>query len=123
MKDRNFVHLVGYVGHKPETSADNRRVSFALATNQVWQDANGAKQIRTTWHSIVCWSLIADQVCELMNNGLLDKGSRVMVTGEMRLYEWKREDGTTDSRTDIIADGVAVYPRVRIKMEQDENRG
>jgi len=88
------VILVGNVGQDPElrhTTNGNAVANFSLATNQRIKGEE-----RTEWHRIVCWAKLAEMVAEHVQ-----KGSSVLVTGELRTRDWEDNEGTKRYTTEV----------------------
>lgn len=102
----NEVRLLGNLGTDPDVKsvgdAGGKTVAFfRLATNKEWTDrASGEKQSRTEWHSIEVWGSQARTAGQY-----LKKGRQVLVLGELRTDEWKK-DGQIHSRTKVVASRV-----------------
>ncbi len=64
---KNHVDLIGRAGKDPEIKTvgehGTKIAEFSLATNTNWKDANGERQEKTQWHSLIAWRGIAD-ICE-----------------------------------------------------------
>ena len=89
---KNKVQLLGNIGQAPEIkeiTGGKKVANFSLATNEVWRDANGEKQIETQWHRIVAWGKLAELIEKYTT-----KGSEIMVEGKLinRSYVDKNND-------------------------------
>ncbi|MGK7397810.1 MAG: single-stranded DNA-binding protein [Candidatus Cyclobacteriaceae bacterium M3_2C_046] len=87
---RNKVQLIGHLGTDPElkTLKDKRkRVTFSMATNEVYKNAAGEKVTETQWHNITIWGKTAE-----IAGKYLAKGKEVALTGKLthRIYEDKK---------------------------------
>jgi len=51
----NHVQLIGRLSLDPETKQinDTVKITFTLATNTVYKDAEGNKKTLTDWHNII----------------------------------------------------------------------
>ena len=95
----NKVMLIGNLTRDPEmrsTSTGTSVVSFGLATNRTWKDANGDQQESVQFHNIVAWGKMGE-IC----HQLLAKGMMVYVEGEINNRSWEGDDGQTKYRTEI----------------------
>jgi single-strand DNA-binding protein len=86
-----LLTLEGNLGANPvmkETPSGKKVCNFSIATNEDWYDASNTKQKKTEWHTIECWNQEAID-CEQR----LSKGSRVSITGTLKLSTWKDKEG------------------------------
>jgi single-strand DNA-binding protein len=87
---RNSVHLIGHLGKDPEvkTFGENKKVSFTIATNDVYKNPQGEKIEDTQWHNVVTWGKLAD-----IAEKYLKKGHEVVIEGKLvhRVYETQGE--------------------------------
>jgi len=79
--------------------------SFSVATNRRWTDANGNSQEKTVWFRVTAWRKLAE-TC----NQHLNKGSRVLVEGELEAdpqtggpRTWQDRDGHWRASYEITA--------------------
>lgn len=79
--------------------------SFAVATNRVWKDKNGAKQESVDYHNVVVFGRQAEIVSQYLR-----KGSSVLVEGRIQNRSWDGTDGQKKYRTEIVADRVQFGP-------------
>lgn len=104
----NKAILIGNLTRDPELKSLPSGIqvtSFALATNRVWKDKNGAKQESADYHNIVVFGRQAEIVAKF-----LKKGSSALVEGRMQTRSWDAEGGKK-YRTEIIAERVQFGPR------------
>lgn len=102
--DLNKAMMIGRLTRDPEgrTTPQGATVaSFAVATNFVWNDANGQRQERVEFHNVVAWRKLAD-IC----TQYLRKGSRVYIEGRLQTRDWEGQDGIKRYRTEIVADNM-----------------
>ena len=103
---KNNVRLIGRLGQDPEErnfESGKKLVTFSLATNEVYYNAEGEKIEDTQWHNIVAWSKTAENAVKF-----LKKGSQAAVSGKLihRSYE---KDGETRYTTEIqVAEFLAL---------------
>ena len=88
MDDLNEMNIMGRIttdirGGTTENGADY--VFFSVATNEYYQDKNGERQQKTTFHSITAWRKWADIVDKIN----LQKGDLVMIRGSLDYEEYK----------------------------------
>lgn len=100
----NKVILIGNLGKDPEVrhTAGGRAVArFPIATSEVWNDAEGNRQERTEWHSIVVWGKQGETCAQY-----LAKGRQVFVEGSIRSRSYDDKNGTKRYVTEIVAQRV-----------------
>lgn len=100
----NKAIIIGNLTRDPEQRAlpsGASVTSFAVATNRVWKDKNGARQEDTQFHNVVVFGVQADHCAQYLR-----KGSGVLVEGRMQTRSWDAADGTKKYRTEIVADRV-----------------
>lgn len=105
----NKAIVIGNLTRDPELRAlpsGIRVCSFAIATNRVWKDKNGARQEDTQYHNIVVFGAQAETVGQYLR-----KGSSALVEGRMQTRSWEAADGKKQYRTEIVADRVQFGPR------------
>lgn len=104
----NKVFVFGNLTRDPELRSLPSGVqvaSFAVATNRVWKDKDGAKQENTEYHNVVVFGRQAETSAQY-----LKKGSSVLIEGRMQTRSWESE-GQKKYRTEIVADRVQFGPR------------
>jgi single-strand DNA-binding protein len=100
----NKAIVIGNLTRDPEMRSLPSGVkvcSFALATNRVWKDKNGARQEDTQYHNCVVFGTQAETVSQYLR-----KGSSALVEGRMQTRSWDAADGKKQYRTEIVADRV-----------------
>lgn len=101
----NKVMLIGNLTRDPEIKALPSGIkvcTFAIATNRVWKDKNGAKQEVADFHNIVAFGRQAEVVAQYMK-----KGSNVYVEGRIQTRSWDdKGSGEKKYRTEIVADTI-----------------
>lgn len=105
----NRAMIIGNLTRDPEsrTTATGQSVcNFSVATSSQWTDAQGTKQERTEYHSIVAWAKLAD-IC----SQYLAKGRKVYVEGRLQTREWEGQDGAKKQRTEIVAENMIILDR------------
>ena len=105
----NKALLIGNLTRDPELKSlpsGVRVASFAVATNRVWKDKNGAKQESVDFHNVVVFGRQAEIVGQY-----LKKGSSVLVEGRMQTRSWDDASGVKKYRTEVIADRIQFGPR------------
>lgn len=105
----NKAIIIGNLTRDPEMRSLPSGIqvaTFAVATNRVWKDKNGAKQENTDYHNIVVFGRQAETTSQY-----LKKGSSVLVEGRMQTRSWEGQDGVKKYRTEVVADRVQFGPR------------
>jgi len=105
----NKAMLIGNLTRDPEvrtTPQGTSVASFSVATNFVWNDANGQKQEKAEYHNIVAWRKLAEIIGQY-----LKKGSKVYIEGRLQTRDWTGQDGVKRYRTEIIADNMIMLDR------------
>lgn len=101
------ITLVGFLGKDPNpriTPAGANITTFPLATSKTFRAEGGELITQTIWWQISAWGKLAE-TC----SAYLQKGSKVMVIGELRGDEkghprvWKGEDGAAHASFDVVA--------------------
>ncbi len=96
---------MGNLTRSPEvkqTPSGNSVVSFSLALNRSYKDAQDQWQEATDYVDVVAWGKLADQVAER-----LDTGSRALVNGRLQSRSWEDKDtGAKRSKLEVLAQDV-----------------
>jgi single-strand DNA-binding protein len=105
----NKAMIIGNLTRDPEirtTPNGSSVASFAVATNLVWNDANGQRQEKVEFHNVVAWRKLAD-IC----GQYLKKGSKVYIEGRLQTRDWTGQDGVKRYRTEIVAENMIMLDR------------
>ncbi|MBD3245043.1 MAG: single-stranded DNA-binding protein [Candidatus Moranbacteria bacterium] len=100
----NKAIIVGRLTRDPEarTTPNGKSVtSIAIATSNIWKDAEGNKQEKTEYHDVVMWGRLAEIAAQY-----LVKGQEVYVEGRLETRNWEGKDGVTRYKTEIILSGM-----------------
>lgn len=100
----NKAMVIGNLTRDPEvrtTPQGTSVASFSVATNMVWNDANGQKQERAEYHNIVAWRKLAEIIGQY-----LKKGSKIYIEGRLQTRDWTGQDGVKKYRTEIVAENM-----------------
>jgi single-strand DNA-binding protein len=95
------VTLVGRLGKDPEaryTQANQKVVSFTVATTERWKDKAGERQERTEWHSVVIFNEHLADIAERY----LRKGRMVFLEGQLQTRKWTDQSGTERQKTEVV---------------------
>ena len=109
MVSLNKIMVIGNVGTEPDmryTPSGAPVTSFRLATNRVYNTAEGERREETEWFTIVAWSRLAEQCSQF-----LSKGRRAYVEGRFRSRTWTGQDGQPRVANEIIAERVLFLDR------------
>jgi single-strand DNA-binding protein len=120
----NTVHLIGQIGNDPElrlTGAGQPVVNLSMATNEFYNDKQGAQQIRTEWHRLVFWGEKAELV-----NKYVNRGDQLGVEGKLQSRRWTNHLGhkkltveVTVSRVHLLGD-IWNLDRLPTAVEEEE---
>lgn len=103
------ITLIGNVTATPELNQvgnGQSKLTFTVACDYRFQK-NGNWESKPSFIRVVAWRDLADRA-----KGLLDTGSRVIVTGRLDQRSWKDEStGKTLSMVEVVADDVALSVR------------
>jgi single-strand DNA-binding protein len=98
----NKAMLGGNIGTDPtlRTTGSGRVVcNFRMATNEVWTNAQGNREERTTWHSITAWGQVGENIVKFFK-----KGDPIFIEGRIRTNKWQTEDGQDRQRQEVVCD-------------------
>ena len=108
----NKVFLYGNLTRDPELKAlpsGSQVAEFAIATNRVYKDKNGAKQEEVDFHNIVSFGKTAEVIGQY-----LKKGRPIFVEGRIRTRSWESKDGTGKRyKTEIVLENFQFGPSLR----------
>jgi len=97
--------VVGNIGKDPDIKhldSGTTVANFSVATNKSYKQGEEWKS-RTTWHRIVAWRYIAEQLERRMERVGSLKGKQVFVQGDMEDREWTDSDGNKQVTREITA--------------------
>lgn len=99
----NNITIVGGVGRDPELkfSKDQK----AIATFSVATDYGRDENKKTTWHNVVAFGSLAENVVKSVT-----KGTRVIVSGRLDVSEYEK-DGEKKKKVELVADAVGLELR------------
>ena len=101
--------IEGNLGKDPVikvTNAGKKVCNFSIAENKEFTDENGNKQKKAVWHAIECWDKNAEE-CE----SHLSKGSKVSVTGIVKLSNWTDKEGQERFSKTIVANEINIISK------------
>lgn len=96
---RNSVQLIGYLGANPEmkeltTGAKVAKVS--IATSESYKNDKGEYINYTTWHNLVGWDYVAQNMVKLMKKGL-----EVVIQGKLVQRSYDDKNGIKRYVTEV----------------------
>lgn len=101
--DLNRHECIGRLGQDPEVKflpSGEAVTNISIACGESWIDKNsGQKQERVTWVPYVAFGKLA----EIMGQ-YLKKGSKVYVSGKLRVRKWTDQQGQDKYSTEIVCD-------------------
>lgn len=105
--DINEVRLLGNATQEPDlrfTPSGSAVLNFGIATNRSYKMGEEWKE-ETTFHNIVVWGNLAQQLSTRMK-----KGTRVLISGRIQVRTWE-SDGRKNYKTEVVADNVILIDR------------
>jgi len=100
--DLNRHECIGRLGKDPELKfmpSGEAVANISIACGKSWKvKESGQKQERTTWVRYVAFGKLAEIIGEY-----LKKGSKVYLSGELRVRKWQAQDGSDRYSTEIVA--------------------
>ncbi len=115
----NKVILIGYVGKDAEVRYTNNGLcvmKFSLATNQNVKNIDGNWEKSTTWHDIVAFGKLAENLKDYMK-----KGRRIYLEGKITKRDFVDKQNIKRYVTEIWADSIQLMdkpPEGEIESEE-----
>lgn len=91
MKSNSEITLTGNLGQQPEVFALNSggiAMRFSIAVSHWYKKQSGETVESTSWFNVALFGKMAESAKDKLN-----KGTRVIVFGEMIQREWTNQDG------------------------------
>ena len=104
MSKTNSVRLIGHLGQDPKLVSNGENssvVSFSLATNETYKDAQGNKATRTEWHNIVSFGRVANLIVQYCK-----RGEFIMLNGRLQTRQYTNKEGQQRYVTEIITEEI-----------------
>jgi single-strand DNA-binding protein len=105
MANGNTVVLVGNLTDDPELRFTPQGVAvanFRIAVNHRFKDQSGNWQDgEASYFRINCWRQMAENAAES-----LTRGSRVVVTGRLKMRQWETQEGEKRTAVEVEADEI-----------------
>lgn len=114
----NKIMLIGYVGRDAEVKYTNTGMAvmrFSLATDQNQKDQNGNWQRTTTWHDIVCFDKLAENMKDYVK-----KGRRVYVEGRLSKRDYMDKQNVRRFVVEVLAENLILLDRPPVAEESGE---
>jgi single-strand DNA-binding protein len=92
---------MGRLGKDPElrkTNSGTAVVTMSLATSQRRKSKDGDWTDHTEWHQVIVWAKRAENCAKYLN-----KGSQILVEGEIQTRKWEDNEGKNRYTTEINA--------------------
>lgn len=104
MSKTNSVRLIGHLGQSPKLVSNSETssvVSFTLATNETYKDAQGNKATRTEWHNIVSFGKVANLIIQYCK-----QGDHIMLNGRLQTRQYTNKENQQRYVTEIITEEI-----------------
>lgn len=89
------------------TGNGTAKLTFSVAVNHVWRDADGEQQKKVSYFDCVAWRQTAEYAADV-----LAKGLGVIVTGRLEQRSWEdKESGQKRSKIELVVDDIGVSTR------------
>jgi single-strand DNA-binding protein len=114
----------GNIGKVQEPAFSNEgqcRLTFSVAESHSRFDkqAKEWKDTGTTWRRVTVFGKRAEVLADTIREGAKQQ---VVVIGREETREWQKDDGTTGSGIEVVADIVGIIPTAQ-KTQQPANNG
>lgn len=104
MEHLNRIELRGAVGNVRTSIYNDRTMArFSVATNYAYKDGEGNAVIETTWHNVVAF-----EGREIKNLDSIHKGSKVYVSGRLKIQKFTGADGIERTYVDVMAQELQI---------------
>lgn len=98
----NKVIICGRLGQDPEIRSfqnGGKVANLRIATSETWKDKNsGERKERTEWHSV---SIMNEALVGIAEK-YLNKGSEVLVEGQLETRKWQDQSGNDRYSTEVV---------------------
>lgn len=101
--------IIGNVTADPELQFTNTgigRLSFSVASNYSYTDAQGEKQEKVSYFNVVAWRYLAEDTA-----AVIEKGVGVIVSGRLEQRSWEDKEGNKRSTVELVADSIGIQTR------------
>jgi len=120
MPDLNLILLAGNLTNDPkysETKNGTPVVNFYMASNKRFKDRNGVIKEDVCFVGVVAWDNLA-----ISCRDNLQKGSSILITGELQSRKLFSEDGLGRNVVEIKAKKIQFLDAHRIMMDSHDER-
>jgi single-strand DNA-binding protein len=114
----NKVFLIGRLTRDPEIRflpSGSQVTSFTLAVNRAYRSGNEWKE-ETYFFDIEAFGMLAERLGKQLN-----KGTQILVEGQLRQDRWETASGEKRVKVKIIAERVSLMPGK--KNQKDDTEG
>lgn len=122
MANGNTVTMVGNLTDDPElryTPQGAAVANFRIAVNHRFKDQAGNWQDgETSYFRVNCWRQLAENIAES-----LTRGTRVVVTGRLKMRQWETQEGEKRSVVEIEADEIGPSLRFATAKVERTSKG
>ncbi|HVL91194.1 MAG TPA: single-stranded DNA-binding protein [Actinomycetota bacterium] len=122
MANGNTVTLVGNLTDDPElryTPQGAAVANFRIAVNHRFKDQAGNWQDgETSYFRINCWRQLAENIAES-----LTRGTRVVITGRLKMRQWETQEGEKRSVVEVEADEIGPSLRFATAKVERTSKG
>ncbi len=118
MPDINNVLIAGNLTCDPsfrKTTNGTPVANFFVASNRKFKDNNGLWRENVCYVGVVAWYRLAESCYEN-----LQKGSAVIIDGELQSRSWRNEDGTNRNVVEVKARRIQFLNRKDPLKDEDE---
>ena len=111
-KNHNQVTILGNLGGDPEVIKNDQGeitvAKFSIATTgRTHKDRDGNEVTNTEWHQAVCFGKRAE-----IASKYLQKGSKVMIEGELRYRTYQSQCGCTHTKAQVIPNKIVFLDKI-----------
>lgn len=114
----NKIMLIGFTGKDAEiryTNTGTAVLSFTLATNYPQKNADGNWDTATTWHDIVCYGKLAENLKDYIK-----KGKRLYVEGRLNKRDYTDKSNIKRYVVEVIADTIILLDRASVQEPESD---
>lgn len=101
----NNVQIIGNLGKAPELKIVNntKLTELSVAVNEFKKYRNGETRTKTSWHKVIVWGKLAEQVHQLSQ-----KGTKILVQGKLDTRSYLDKLGKKHTITRVVANEIVV---------------
>ena len=116
---QNRVSIIGFVGNDAQLRSTKNGATvtvFSVATKSSWKNPKGGYDSRTDWHRCVAWGSLSQFAAKL------DKGTHVLVEGQLRYREYEKDHGTKEGPAPIKHRVAEIHVNRILKLDRAEKQ-